>query len=64
MYANFDKASVGLLLLALACPHVQTLNDWRQLLRQSGPILVATIATVTIIGLALGYVRVAPHIKH
>ena len=60
MYANFDKASVGLLLLALVCPHAKTWHDWRQLLRQSLPIIVATIVAVTIIGLALGYVRIAP----
>ena len=60
MYANFDKASVGLMLLALICPRAQTIEDWRLLLRQTWPIFLATIAAVTTVGLALGYVRVAP----
>ena len=60
LYANFDKASVGLLLVALAGQHAQTANDWRRLLSQSWPILAATIVAVSVIGLVLGYVRIEP----
>jgi uncharacterized protein len=60
-YANFDKASVGLILLAFLCPRAGTAADWRALLRGTLPILAMTVAGVMAIALAAGLVR--PDVK-
>jgi membrane protease YdiL (CAAX protease family) len=57
-YANFDKASVGLLLIALACPLARTITDWKLLLRKTGSPLIVTVAIVMMSALAIGYVRI------
>jgi uncharacterized protein len=64
MYANFDKASAGLLFLALICKRAHTSQDWRTVLLQSAQWLVPTIAATFAVGYALGYVKVAPKIPH
>jgi uncharacterized protein len=56
-YANFDKASVGLILLAFLCPRAGTAADWRALLQRALPILAMTVAGVMAIALASGLVR-------
>lgn len=59
-YANFDKASAGLLLLALAIDRARTARDWRRLLTQSSSTILATTAAVMCAASALGYVRFEP----
>lgn len=60
-YANFDKASVGLILLAFLCPRAGTTAEWRALLRRMLPIAAATVAAVMALALAMGVVR--PEVK-
>lgn len=56
-YANFDKASAGLILLAFLCPRARTGADWRALLRRMLPILALTVAGVMAVAVAIGAVR-------
>jgi membrane protease YdiL (CAAX protease family) len=56
-YANFDKASVGLILLAFLCPRAATAADWRALLRRTLPIAAVTALGVMAIAMATGVVR-------
>ena len=64
MYANFDKASAGLLFLALICKRAHSLHDWRTVLLRSSQWLVPTIAATFAVGYALGYIKVAPKLPH
>lgn len=56
-YANFDKASVGLILLAFLCPRAATAAEWRALLRRSLPIAAITVIGVMAVAMTLGVVR-------
>lgn len=56
-YANFDKASVGLILLAFLCPRAATAADWRALLRRMLPVAAVTVLVVMAIAMAMGVVR-------
>lgn len=60
LFANFDKASIGLLLLALVCPVARTRTDWRMLMRNTPWIVAATVAIVILMSLAIGYIRFDP----
>lgn len=61
LYANFDKAAVGLILLAWLCNRTDTVSGWRELIWRALPIAVVTAVVVIVVALTLGYVR--PEIK-
>jgi len=60
LYLNFDKALIGLAVLAWAHPRIASIGEWRVVLsvvlRWIGPV----IAVVLVAALAVGYVRWAP----
>jgi len=56
-YANFDKASVGLILLAFLCPRAATAADGRALLRRTLPVAAVTLVVVMAVAMAMGVVR-------
>jgi hypothetical protein len=57
-HANFDKAAVGLILLALATHHhARTRVEWKELLRRLFPIAIMTAVAVIAAAMAAGYVR-------
>jgi membrane protease YdiL (CAAX protease family) len=56
-YANFDKASVGLILLAFLCPRAGTAAGWRALLRRMLPIAAATLVGVMALAVAMDVIR-------
>jgi len=60
-YANFDKAAVGLILLAFLCRRANTGAQWLAVLRRSLPIAALTTLMVMAIAIAVGYV--APQFK-
>lgn len=55
-YANFDKGAVGLILLALMCNRVHSMNEFGQLLKQIFPITIITTVVVFFVGMLFGYV--------
>lgn len=56
-YANFDKAAVGLILLASLTNRSRTLGEWREMLRRILPVAVVTIAVVIAAAIAAGIVK-------
>jgi len=56
-YANFDKASVGLVLLALVCQRIGTLAELRAAIRSAAPVALLTVSAVMAVALASGIVR-------
>lgn len=56
-YANFDKAAVGLILLAFLARRCRNLAEWSNMLRRILPIAVVTTAAVLATATAAGYVR-------
>jgi len=60
-YANFDKAAVGLILLAFLCRRCSTGAQWRDMLRKTLPVAAATTVVVLAIAIAVGFV--APQFK-
>lgn len=57
LHLNFDKASAGLLLIALLHVRATALAEWRTLLRYALPVIVATVVTLLGLSLLCGYVR-------
>jgi len=60
-YANFDKGSAGLILLALLCRRAETAPEWRRLFKQTWPVALVTVAVVLGLATCIGYVK--PDIK-
>lgn len=56
-YANFDKGAVGLILLALLCSRARSWSEFGGVLRQSMPVLLATLVAVLGLATAIGAVR-------
>lgn len=56
-YANFDKAAVGLILLAFPCRRASGLSDWKNVLRISFPLALLSAALVLGLALASGFVK-------
>ena len=56
-YANFDKAAVGLILLAFLCHRARSASDWKEVLSRTAPIAVLTAVSTIAVAIALGYVR-------
>jgi membrane protease YdiL (CAAX protease family) len=57
LYANFDKASVGLILVALLCKRTKTLAEWVADMRKAIPIALITMVVVLVTAMAIGFVR-------
>lgn len=56
-YANFDKASVGLILLLFFCPRATSFADFIAALRQTFPRLILIVAAVLGLAWALGFTK-------
>ncbi|HYD59397.1 MAG TPA: CPBP family intramembrane glutamic endopeptidase [Noviherbaspirillum sp.] len=56
-YANFDKAAVGLILLAFLANRSRSAQERRSVLLRALPIAAITAATVIAAGIVAGYVR-------
>lgn len=61
LYANFDKGSVALLLLALVVPRVRSIGEMRAAAKVTLQFASITAAVVVCAAWAVGYVR--PHLK-
>lgn len=60
-YANFDKAAIGLILLAFLCRRCTTAGEWTDMLRRTLPVAAVTIIGVLAIAIGVGFV--APQFK-
>ncbi len=56
-YANFDKASVGLLFLVFLCNRSRSTVEWQEVLRRTMPVALLTAVAVIGAALALGHIR-------
>jgi CAAX protease family protein len=56
-YLNFDKALVGLFILAFCHPLLTTKEQWVAMLRTAVPVAFAVICVVLLLSLMMGYVR-------
>lgn len=61
LYANFDKGTVGLILLALFCRRSETVGEMAVALRRSFPVIAVFPLPVLAIAVAIGYT--APDFK-
>jgi membrane protease YdiL (CAAX protease family) len=57
LYFNFDKALIGLFLLAFAIPLITSRAEWLAMLRAALPRIIVVIAVVLAAAFALGHVR-------
>jgi len=57
LYANFDKAIAGIVLMGVFCAPIRALTDWPAMLRRTLPVLAATLVVVLGAGVLLGVVR-------
>ena len=57
LFANFDKAAVGLILLAFLCKRAGSALEWQEILRRTAPIALLTSAATIAVALAIGLVR-------
>ncbi len=60
LYFNFDKALIGLFLLAFAIPLITSRAEWLAMLRAALPRIIVVIAVVLAAAFALGHVRFEP----
>jgi membrane protease YdiL (CAAX protease family) len=60
LHLNFDKTSVGLILLGLCHPRIHQLGEWRKMFVQTGPIALGLIVVIMGLALTFGYVRLDP----
>ncbi|MDH5180807.1 MAG: CPBP family intramembrane metalloprotease [Gammaproteobacteria bacterium] len=60
LYLNFDKAMVGLFILAFMQPLINTSLQWRDMIRQLLPMAGITISIVILVSMAVGYIRFDP----
>ena len=61
LYANFDKAVAGIVLMGVFCAPIRRTAQWLPMLRRTLPVLLATLVVVLGAGMALGVVR--PDVK-
>ena len=59
-HLNFDKAAVGLLLLAYAHHRIQNRAEWARVFKATVPVALALVATILPLSYLLGYVRWSP----
>jgi membrane protease YdiL (CAAX protease family) len=62
LYANFDKAAVGLILLVFLCNRAKSASDWKNLIRRTAPVALITTAFTIAAAIALGNIR--PDLKY
>ena len=63
-YLNYDKATMGLLILACCVALAHSATEWRALLRSALPWAVGMFALLAALALAMGYVRLDPKLPH
>ena len=61
LYANFDKAVAGIVLMGVFCAPIRNVSAWGPMLRRTAPVLLATLVVVLGGGTLLGFV--APDVK-
>jgi membrane protease YdiL (CAAX protease family) len=61
LYANFDKAIAGIVLMGVFCAPIRARADWLPMLRRTLPVLAATLVVVLGAGVLFGVVR--PDVK-
>lgn len=61
LYANFDKAVAGIVLMGVFCAPIRARAAWLPMLRRTLPVLLATLVVVLGAGMVLGVVR--PDVK-
>jgi uncharacterized protein len=59
-WANFDKATAGLILLVFFCKRARTAADWREVFTRTFPVALLTAAIVIGAAMLVGYVRPMP----
>jgi membrane protease YdiL (CAAX protease family) len=59
-YLNFDKALIGLFLLAFGQQLIGSRRDWALMLRRALPVTAGTVGVVLVLSFVLGYVRFEP----
>jgi len=57
LYANFDKAVVGIVLVGVFCERIASWSEWAAMLRRIAPIVLSTLVIVLGLGWLLGQVR-------
>ena len=57
LYANFDTAAAGVVLMGVFCRRITSRADWLAMLRRVWPVVLSTLVVVLGLGLLLGYVR-------
>jgi membrane protease YdiL (CAAX protease family) len=60
LYLNFDKALIGLFLLAFATPLLGSRAEWLAMLRIALPRIIAVVGAVLAVALVTDYVRFEP----
>jgi membrane protease YdiL (CAAX protease family) len=60
LYLNFDKATVGLFLLAFGLPLMRNRDEWKRVIPASLPAFALGCAVILALSYALGYVRFDP----
>lgn len=61
LWANFDKAVVGIVLVGVFCERIGSAAEWRQMLRRIAPVVASTLVVVLGLGWLLGQIR--PDVK-
>lgn len=56
-HANYDKGLAGLVLLVFMCQRTTSLTELWKLLRQTGPLALATSTVVLSVALSIGYIK-------
>jgi uncharacterized protein len=60
LYLNFDKALIGVFLLAFVTPLAASRDEWLDLRRTALPRILLVVAAVIALAYAVGYVRLDP----
>ena len=61
LWANFDKAVVGIVLVGVFCDRIGSVAEWRELLRRIAPVVASALVVVLGLGWLLGQIR--PDVK-
>lgn len=64
LYLNLDKTAAGILILGLTCPLIKSLQEWKQLLKETFLPAIILIGILIILSLAMGYVRFDPKLSN
>ena len=61
LWANFDKAVVGIVLVGVFCERIGSAAEWREMLRRIAPVVASVLVVVLGLGWLLGQIR--PDVK-